>query len=184
METVAKKVNTFKMMNKASQKGSVVCFGSTYFASIDMGELAVDSNLGVPVYNRSIEGLDIAHTAEVLDAAVYDLQPAKVFVNIGEEDAAAIREDIDAFINKYEWMLLNIHRNCHNCRIFIVSVVGESDFVTKLNERLHKLASSTGCLFIDINYSAENESPMQVFNILKPYIRTFPLTFVDAMRAC
>ena len=184
MKTVEKKVNTFKMMNKASQKGSVVCFGSTYFSSIDMGELAVDSNLGVPVYNRSIEGLGIADTAEVLDAAVYDLQPAKVFVNIGEEDLDAVRENADAFINKYEWMLLNIHRNCRNCRIFIVSIVGESEAVAKANEKLQQLAASTGCLFIDINYSAANESPMHVFNMLKPYIRTFPLTFVDAMRAC
>ena len=182
-KSIEKKVNTYKLMNKVSRKGAVVCFGSTYFSTLDVGELAMDSRLSVPVYNRSFDSLSVADAAQVLDTAVYELQPSKVFVNIGDEDIDTAGFNAEAFVNSYEWLLLHIHQNCRNCRIFITSVVSSRSAAAEVNSMLKKLAASTGCTFIDIDYPAEHDSPLQVFNMLKPYIRNFPLSFADAMQA-
>jgi len=171
MEKGEEKLVDFTALNAMAKKGGVVCFGSTTFASQNMLELAMDAGFNVPLYNRSIEGLTLEDAHEVLERAVVPLQPSKIFVNFGEEDPIS---DLDSYIARYEWLLLNIHRNCKNSRIYIVSVRSEDKNASKLNCRLADLAESTGCRFVDISFGS-------VFASLKPYMRKFPIDFADAM---
>lgn len=165
------KLHEFIALNAMAKNAGIVCFGSSTFAKINMLELAMDCGFNVPLYNRSIEGLTLEDSAEVLQRVIIPLQPSKIFVNFGEEDSV---EDVQEFVARYEWLLLNIHRTCKNCRIYIVSVRSDKSFASALNKSLSELSQSTGCRFVDISFGS-------VFASLKPFMRTFPIDFADAM---
>ena len=51
------------------------------------------------------------------------------------------------------------------------------------NSRLEALAKETGCTFINVTKEAfENLGFEKVFNVLKPYMRVFPVSFAQAMQ--
>lgn len=175
------KIKHFVEMNKISKTGEVVFLGSTFFAGMDVAELAENDNIDMMIYNRSFSKLSLDNVDSVLASCIYPLQPLKLFVNIGEEDLQLFNHDKYTFISKYEWMLLNIHRNCKNCSIYIVSINSQKNNVNEMNETLENIAGDTGCIFIEINTGINHGTEISVFNKLKPYIRNFPITFSDAM---
>lgn len=120
---------------------------------------------------------------EYISESAFELQPSKIFLNIGDEDIKSPSFDMESFINKYEWMLLNIHRSCNNCLIYITSIVSPSTLCEKVNKKLEELAKDTGCTFINFgNIKKDELSHSKVFNILKHYIRNSPIGFADAMQ--
>lgn len=182
MSKIDDKIEEFKVVNGMARKNEVVCFGSSFFSKMDFLEMACDSGMTKPVYNRSIEGLSISDAEKVLSETVYPLEPSKIFVNIGDADVNGSKFNEDDFIAKYEWMLLSIHRNCRNCRIFVVSAISDKECAKSLNKRLVQLAKSTGCTYIDICSEGVKHAYTKVFNQLKPFIRNFPINFADAMQ--
>ncbi|MBO7612447.1 MAG: hypothetical protein J6S81_01325 [Treponema sp.] len=77
------KLHEFIALNAMAKNAGIVCFGSSTFAKINMLELAMDCGFNVPLYNRSIEGLTLEDSAEVLQRVIIPLQPSKIFVNFG-----------------------------------------------------------------------------------------------------
>lgn len=182
MSKTEEKIKRFKDINLMAKKNSAVCFGSTFFADTEFQELAYDSGMDTPVYNRSVEDLSISEAQKVLSEAVYPMKPAKIFVSIGESDIESATFNTDEFISKYEWMLLDIHRNCPSSRIYIVSTVCSDMHTREVNSKLENLAHSTGCDFINLNDSTKNDfSERKIFSTLKPYMRTKPISFAEAM---
>ena len=182
MKRFEDKIAVYKKLNALSRKGSAVCFDARFFSSMNIEELALDYPVGVPVYNRSFEKLDITSAASVAESCLYELQPSKIFINIGENDVQSVHFDEKSFASKYEWLLLTIHRNCINSRLFIVSVVSDSPAAIQLNSRLEALAKEVGCTYVDINVPQNDGNIfLRAFNILKSYIRNFPPSFADAM---
>lgn len=182
MKKIKERINNYRKLNALSRKGAVVFFGGNFFNSLHIQELALDYSVGLSVYNRSFENLDIASAELIAEECVYEMSPSKIFVNIGESDLQSSRFDEKKFIDKYEWFLLSVHRNCRNIRIYIVSLVSDNPAVKALNQRLEILAKEVGCTFVNMNI-LENDTAMYVraFNILKSYMRDFPPTFADAM---
>ena len=84
--TIETRIEDFKTLNEVARGGGVVFFGSNYFARMNINELAGDSEMFEKLYDRSVAGLLIADAFKMLESAVYDLNPAKVFVNIGDAD--------------------------------------------------------------------------------------------------
>ena len=180
--SIETRIEDFKVLNEVSRGGGIVFFGSNYFARMNVNELANDCEMFEKLYDRSVAGLLIADSFRMLESAVYDLNPAKIFVNIGDEDCLQEDFNAEAFIEKYEWLLLNLHRGCKASKIYIVSVVSEAKVVPSINQRLHQLASDTGCTFIDIRSVAFEEYGFEkAFNMLKPYMRSFHVKFAQAM---
>ena len=176
-------MKNFKEMNEYCKKGQIVFVGSTYFSQMKISERVLTSGMNIPVYDRSSEKLKVGDTLNYLADEVFELQPSKIFINIGDEDLKSPTFDVDTFISKYEWMLLNTHRSCENCLIFITSVISSSSLAGKVNEKLQNLAKETGCTFINFgNLKKDGSSYSKVFNILKHYIRNSPIGFADAMQ--
>lgn len=169
----------FSDMNKVAKKNSVVFFGSNYFSSIPFSEFAECYNMEESVYNRSVANKSIDELCDMLDSCVFELAPSKVFINIGEVDLNDSAMELNEFVEKYEWMLYTI--NANTCAdIYIVSVLsGDS---ASVNVRLRALAAQYGCRYIDITSSlGMPNQALRSFNLMKSYIRTRPMDFLDAM---
>ena len=171
-------LNTFKEINSLAQKGGIVFLGSDYFASLPVGELASVFNVNERIFNRSICGATVKNISESLDDCVFTLQPCKIFISLGETEAA-LGMNTQEFISAYEWMLYSIH-----CRIaadiYVVSVM--ADNADEYNAALRRLCSEVGCKFIDITPALKCTKPkLHVFDMLKYYVHSHNLDFADIM---
>ena len=176
-------MKNFKEMNEYCKKGQIVFVGSTYLSKMNISERVLTSGMNVPVYDRSSEKLKVEDALNYLTEGVFELQPSKIFINIGDEDLKSANFDLDTFVSKYEWMLLNVHRSCADCSIYITSVISSSANAGKLNEKLQELAKDTGCTFVNFgNLKRDGSSHSKVFNSLKHHIRNTPIDFIDAMQ--
>lgn len=174
-------METYRELNSITEAGGVVLFGSNTFASLPIGELTQAFRITEPIYNRSIRDIRIDHIESYLKVCLYDLNPRKIFVNMGDVDILDENVDIDNFISKYEWLLYMIHTKTQ-ASIYIVPIVSDSPAAFKINQRLKALAAQTGCKYIDVSGVLESKRPMlRLFELLKVHMRNHPINFADAM---
>lgn len=174
-------MESYRELNSITEAGGVVLFGSNTFASLPVGELTQAFRITEPIYNRSIRDVRIDQIESYLKVCLYDLNPRKIFVNMGDVDALDENVNIDNFISKYEWLLYMIHTKTQ-ASIYIVPVVSDSPAAFKINQRLKTLASQTGCKYVDVSGVLEAKRPtLRLFEILKVHMRNHPINFADAM---
>lgn len=82
----ATKVRNFRTLNKMAQKGAVLFTGSSLMEQFPITEMAISAGITKPVYNRGIGGTTTDDFLREIDTVLLDLQPAKVFINIGTND--------------------------------------------------------------------------------------------------
>ena len=173
----------FKQINEVAKENGVVFFGSTYFESVPVNELAQDFDTDLPVYNRSVGGLTIDKVSDVLESCVLDLEPSKLFICLGDEDIKSECFSLSDFIEKYQWMLYTLHNRC-KAKIYIVSVMSLDPKASAVNERLKRLAADTGCIYVDTQAALKSaKSTLRFFSVLRYFMRKHPITFNEAMMA-
>lgn len=170
-------------MNKMSQKGKVVFFGSDMFYALPVSELSEHFDVNEFIYNRSIPGKSVYDMRKMIDVCALDLDPGRVFLNFGEVDIKDNDFDFDKFISEYEWILYTL-RIKTDAKIYVVSVVSDDEKTEELNRRIKKLSSENKCPFIDISEVSVSQNPQyRIFDILKYYIRYRKINFAEAMSA-
>ena len=86
------------------KKKQCVFLGSTLLSKIKLAEM-FENSCAVKIYNRSVEKLDFQNVSEFINSCAIDLKPAKLFINMGEEDIKSAEFNLETFITKYEWLL-------------------------------------------------------------------------------
>ena len=176
-------METYREMNSVTEAGGVVLFGSNTFAALPVGELTQAFRITEPIYNRSIRDVRIDQIERYLKVCLFDLNPRKIFVNMGDIDILDENIDVDNFISRYEWLLYMIHTKTQ-AAIYIVPIVSVSPTAFRINQRLKDLAASTGCRYIDVSGVMESRRPtLRLFEVLKVHMRNHPINFADAMEA-
>lgn len=171
----------YRELNSITEAGGVVLFGSNTFASLPVGELTQAFRITEPIYNRSVKDIRLSQIESYLKVCLYDLNPRKIFVNMGDVDILDENVNVRDFISKYEWLLYMIHTKTQ-AAIYIVSIVSESPAAQKINEQLRKLAAQTGCKYVDAVSALESRRPtLRLFELLKVHMRNHPINFADAM---
>ena len=172
----------FREINKIAEKDGVVLLGSNYFTDFPVNELAHKYDLKTPIYNRSVPNSTISEISDMLEQCVFELDPAKVFVAVGDYDIKKPDFSPDEFLNQYEYLLYQIHSKI-NTEIYIVSVFSDSPIAAAVNKRLRGLAKENGCKFINITSAINFDNrELRVFEALRFYFRVKPICFSDAMK--
>ena len=173
----------FAEMNEVAPRNSVVFFGSNHFAELPVAELAKSFHLEENLCNRSVPDATIDDITPMLDVCVLNLNPGKVFVNLGDADIESPAFDIESFLSAYEWLLYTIHTKT-KARIFVVSLASSTAIAKQINDRLRVLAENDGCDFVDISDACSSPRPdLRIFSTLKHYMRSCPMDFCSAMSA-
>lgn len=176
------KRNLYKRLNDSAEANGVVFFGSDCFAGVPFGELSRDFCVDTPVYNRSIRGLSVYDAEKLLPECVYQLKPAKVFVNLGDADLANADFDLDRFLAAYEWLLYTLHAHCKS-QIYTVSVLSGHPMAARANEGIKQIAKSAGCAFLDISDALNSDcQEVQVFQHIRHHLRTHAIDFAEAFQ--
>ena len=170
----------YSELNEMADEHGIVFFGQKYFKSFPVNEIAYKTGLGEEIFNRSLENETVTEMSKEADICVNELNPDKVFLNIGEVDIKTDGFDIDEFINSYEWLVYNIHTKTR-ADIYIVSVISDSPAAAEVNARLNELAKDKGIVFINAGtITGLGLHYLKLFDRLKCYMRRSPITFGEA----
>lgn len=91
-----RKLTNFRQQNAYVQKGRTLFTGSSLMEYFPIVEYCMNEGLPM-VYNRGIGGYTTDEFLAAIDAVLLDLQPAKLFINIGTNDICPMPEGGDWF---------------------------------------------------------------------------------------
>lgn len=82
----ADKVRNYRVLNAHARKKQILFTGSSLMEMFPIAEIAQSAGIGKVIYNRGIGGTTTDDFLREIDTVLLDLDPAKVFLNIGTND--------------------------------------------------------------------------------------------------
>lgn len=166
-------VKKHEQLNTRALKGQYVFAGSSLMEDFPITELA-QTLPGRPVaYNRGIGGDVIDGLDARLDSAVFDLEPSRLFINIGTNDISAPDYDREVMLQKYRALLHKIHDRLPQTRIIVMSYypvnrtelfdtqwfrVRTNAEIDIVNQRLKDICAADGYEFVDVTTCLRDEN--------------------------
>ncbi|MGE4320098.1 MAG: GDSL-type esterase/lipase family protein [Acholeplasmataceae bacterium] len=112
------KVDAFKVLNTHIRKHGIVFVGDSITQDYNVYEYFNGSN----VYNRGIGGDTSIGVYNRLKESVYDLNPKKVFLQIGTNDLQMTEDNVEKIHDRFKKIIDNIKTFDNEIEIYILSV--------------------------------------------------------------
>ncbi|GHU57860.1 lysophospholipase [Clostridia bacterium] len=97
----------FAQDNKVAKKGQIVFVGSSLMEIFPIEKMQEGRGFSKVIYNRGVRATTTADLLEHMDVCILDLEPSKVFINIGSNDIGfGVPEDV--FLKNYDEILSRI----------------------------------------------------------------------------
>ena len=170
------KVERYRHLNTMVRPHQILFVGSSLMEQFPIYELLLDQQLPYTIYNRGIGGYTTQELLESLDVCVYDLQPDKIFINIGTNDLNTPDYSEEGLIDRYRRILLAIREHLPEARIYMMAyypgnpeVAQKNPFmagmlqqrtnarIASANAAVKRLADELGNTFIDCNAGITDE---------------------------
>ena len=119
--TKEEKVARFQKMNQDIRKGQILCAGSSLMEMFPVEKFVKEEYPGTIIYNRGIGGYITDELLEHLDVCVLDLQPSRLFINIGTNDLSNPDVTIDGLMKKYDEILCRIEKAIPGIEIYLMA---------------------------------------------------------------
>ena len=174
---IQEKANAFHSINEIALKGEIVIFGSTYMANFPFYELANKCHLEHAIYNRSIDGMTTADAEELLQSCVLEIEPQKVFLQLGESDQAP--EDA---LQHYETILRMIRKTLPSTKVYLIGLPEETEAAKRFNRGLRDLCDNKHVFSIFFAVGLLNKMARYTaqFKQLTRFFRDNPISLTEA----
>ena len=164
-----KMVEGFRTKNRLCEKGQVVFAGSSLMEMFPVEEWAGELGEDAPkLYNRGVGGYRTDDMLPIVDLCVTDLQPRKVFINIGTNDLSDPDLPMETMIQRYDEILTRIEAAVPGVRIYLMAyypinyeaatedmkpglLIRTNEKIAAANGLVEKLAAKHGQRYIDVN---------------------------------
>ena len=171
-----KRLEQYRRLNPCARKGQIVFSGSSLMDFFPVNELTQSLGIDACIYNRGITGYVSAQLLENIRDLILNLEPAKLFINIGTNDLG--RGIADQLWGNYEAIIGRVQSELPNCRIYVLAYypcndlddfgLSEEDHQSRFktrtpesllraNEELERMAGRLGCRYIDVNEGLYDE---------------------------
>lgn len=168
------KVERYREENKTAVKGQIVFTGSSLMEMFPINKLLSEHGDDTIIYNRGVGGFISDELLAVIDVCAVDLQPRKVFINIGTNDLSWSSIPISALIENYDKIITAIESGVPNVEIYLMAYypvnfeaaseemkeclkIRTNEKITAANAEVEKLAQRHGQRYIDINHNLKDE---------------------------
>lgn len=175
LKSIDEKKTKYRMLNKAAQKAQIVFAGSSLMEWFPIDEMQLTLRIDCVIYNRGMAGAATIDLLGAMDECIFDLEPSKLFINIGTNDIGASGPDgyrIEKLLANYNEILDQIQKRLPLCAVFVMAyypVNPKADFelhghqkeelfrtrtnenIKATNEAVEVLATKHGMSFIDVN---------------------------------
>lgn len=164
------KVHNFMCLNKFVKKGEIVFTGSSLCELFPINEMLQNVEPRIRVYNRGIGGDVTDGLLERMDESIFDLEPKKVFINIGTNDISRPEYKRERLMSQYRKILMQIQARLPETKIYVMSyypvnreLPGADPEVVKaqfgartnaelkeVNAEVEKMAEELNCTYINV----------------------------------
>ena len=162
---------SFAEQNKTAKKGQIVFVGSSLMEIFPIDKMQKSLGLDKLIYNRGIRATTTDDLLKSMDICIFDLEPSKIFINIGSNDIGFNIPE-STFLANYDEILRQIKEKLPETQVYVmayypvnpVADFGESEaehetlFASRTNEILESASSKVAKLaqeyhfkFINVN---------------------------------
>lgn len=162
-------VRRYHEENLTATKGGTVLVGSSLMEMFPADEWTRELPEPRPVvYNRGVGGYTTKDLLPIMSICALELQPKKVFINIGTNDLSDAGESVPAIMERYDQILTILEENLPGVKIYLMAYypvnydaaipelkeclkIRSNEKIAAANEEVRKLAEKHGQRYIDIN---------------------------------
>ncbi len=166
--TKDERVAYYKELNQKVIPGQIVCAGSSLMEQFPVEKFIKEDQLDVTLYNRGIGGYITDELLEHIDTCILDLQPSRLFINIGTNDLSNPNVTIPQMIANYDRILSIVQEKLPQVEIYMMAYypinyeaaaeemkpclrVRTNERINEANEAVEVLAQKHHARYIDIN---------------------------------
>jgi len=175
----AEKVRKYKMLNKYAKKGQILFVGSSLMEFFPINELQQTLEKQYIIYNRGIGGYVTTELLNSMEECIFELEPSKLFINIGTNDISLVDYNKENLISNYNDILIQIGERLPDCKVYVMAyypVNPKADFpgmnkglkemffktrtnanILEANVAVEELAKKHGYEFINVNEGLMDE---------------------------
>lgn len=161
-------VKAYKARNLTVKKGQILFTGSSLMENFPVDKWVAEIE-GAPVcYNRGIGGYTTGDFLKVLDTAIFDLEPSKIYINIGTNDLANPELSLEKIMNNYQEILTQIKIKLPETKVILLAYypgnfdaaadymkdvlsIRTNEKISAANKLVEELAKKNGFRFLNIN---------------------------------
>ncbi len=165
----AELVRQYHLRNQTSPKNGIVFVGSSLMEMFPIEEWVAELPEPRPlVYNRGVGGYTTVDLLPILSIVAWEMQPSKVFINIGTNDLSDASQTIEMIMVRYDEILSQIETHLPGVPITLMAYypvnpdvaegnvkewlkVRSNERITQANAAVRLLAKRHGQQFIDLN---------------------------------
>lgn len=173
------KLRKYQYLNALARKGETVFAGSSLMEFFPVNEFQQILDQRYCIYNRGIAGYVTSELLASMETCIFELEPSKLFINIGTNDISAPEYTLEGLISNYDEILSRIAKRLPNCQVYVMSyypVNGVAEFphvpkesmgdiferrtnaaIREANEAVERLAGKFGFTYIDVNEGLSDE---------------------------
>ena len=162
-------IKQYHIKNQSAVKGGVVFTGSSLMEMFPIEQWVAELPEPRPlVYNRGVGGYKTDELLPIIDICVTEIEPKKVFINIGTNDLSDGRIPIPQIIDNYDKILRKIESALPETVIYLMAYypvnyeaasdemkeclrIRNNEKINAANVEVEKLAARHGQRYIDIN---------------------------------
>lgn len=172
--TKQEKIERFRKMNETIEKGQIVCAGSSLMEMFPVEKFVQEDKLDLVIYNRGIGGFVTQELLDNIDVCILDLEPRRLFINIGTNDLSDPAISIEDMITNYDKILTIVQDKLPDIDIYMMAyypinydaateemkpclLIRTNDKIAQANEAVRTLAKAHHAHYIDINAPLKDE---------------------------
>ncbi len=164
------KIQRYQILNQYVKKGQILFVGSSLMEQFPIYEFIQDFDIKETIYNRGVGGYTTDEMQKVLDTLIFELEPAKIFINIGTNDLNLPDYTLVGLIERYERILSEIRKRLPQAKVYVMAyypVNPDHDFgnpyikealqvrtnarISEANEAVRELTEKLELSFINLN---------------------------------
>ncbi len=157
------KIRIYKMLNQNVNKEQIVLVGSSLMEWFPIKEMLQSQGITLKkeIYNRGIASFTTTEFLQVIDTCVFDLEPSKIFINIGSNDIGAMGSEPykkENLLNNYKLILEQIKTKLPNCKVYVMAyypINTDDDFGLDPQQKIAVFSTRTNSLIAEANDGIE-----------------------------
>lgn len=196
---------SYQDLNKVAQKGQILFTGSSLMEQFPINEIAMSMGVTKVIYNRGIGGTNTDEFLEHINTVLLDLEPSKVFINIGTNDINPRKDGEywqDHLLANYEKILQIMKEKLPQAEVYMMAYypinpdLPDAPEWTKIafqtrtnaaindtNEKVAALAAKYGYHYIDCNDGIKDEQGRHKAEFSKEGMHMYPAAYVEVFKA-
>jgi len=111
---------SFAKQNKTAKKGQIVFVGSSLMEIFPIEKMQKSLGLDKLIYNRGIRATTTADLLKSMDICIFDLEPSKIFINIGSNDMG-FNVPESTFLANYDEILRQIKEKLLETQVYVMA---------------------------------------------------------------